>query len=246
MDVSGLRVIADERERKSGIPDLLSKIGVRTDIVTLRTGDYIVESSTAVERKSVRDLVSSVADGRLRDQCERLSGEFKNPILVLEGAAEEISGAVDNPFVFYAALARVVIDFGISLIQTPDATHTAKLLVSLGAREGARAGAVPRKVRKRPGAPLGDQQVGVLCSVPGIGEQLASRLLARFGTPLGAFSATAAELAQVEGLSAASAKRLRGIVRTRGAKRAPRRAAGASRGQKVTRASARAKRPPAS
>ena len=42
MKVSDLRIIIDEREKKSGIPKLLSSIGIKTEIKTLLIGDYIV------------------------------------------------------------------------------------------------------------------------------------------------------------------------------------------------------------
>ena len=42
MKVSDLRIIIDEREKKSGIPKLLTAIGINTEIKTLQIGDYIV------------------------------------------------------------------------------------------------------------------------------------------------------------------------------------------------------------
>ena len=68
MELAKLRIIVDEREKKSGIPDLLKSIGINMEIKTLPIGDYIVAPETIVERKSIHDLVSSVFDGRLYDQ----------------------------------------------------------------------------------------------------------------------------------------------------------------------------------
>jgi DNA excision repair protein ERCC-4 len=64
-----LRIVVDERERKSGIPDLLRAVGINIEMKTLQIGDYIVAPETVVERKSIKDLISSVFDGRLFDQC---------------------------------------------------------------------------------------------------------------------------------------------------------------------------------
>ena len=58
MRVEDLRIIIDERERKSGIPKLLKNIGVNVEIKTLPIGDYIVSHETVVERKSINDLIS--------------------------------------------------------------------------------------------------------------------------------------------------------------------------------------------
>ena len=50
MKIEELRIIVDEREKKSGIPKLLSAIGVKTEVKTLPIGDYIVAPETVVER----------------------------------------------------------------------------------------------------------------------------------------------------------------------------------------------------
>lgn len=56
------RVVADEREKASGVPEELSKLNVRVYFSRLPVADYVLSPELAVERKSVRDLVSSVYD----------------------------------------------------------------------------------------------------------------------------------------------------------------------------------------
>lgn len=51
-----------------------------------------------------------------------------------------------------------------------------------------------------------------LCSLPGIGEKFAVRMLEKFGTPLKVFTATTAELAKVEGLGDARAKKIKKVL----------------------------------
>ena len=198
MGVKNLRIVVDEREKKSGIPALLKSVGMNMEIKTLAVGDYIVAPETVVERKSIHDFVSSIFDGRLFDQCSRLKEHFQHPVLLMEGNVDEVDDVTDNPLVFYGAVSSVVLDFGIPVIPTPSAAHTAKLLVSMCARKEQARGPFLKKIKKS-----GDQQrqqLSVLCSLPGIGEKLAVRMLERFGTPLDALSATAADLAKVEGL----------------------------------------------
>ena len=131
MTLEKLRIIVDEREKKSGIPDLLKAVGVNIEMKMLPLGDYIVAPETVVERKTIHDLVSSIFDGRLFDQCARLKEHFQNPIILMEGNVDEIENITENPLVFYGALSSIAIDFKIPIIPTPDASHTAKLLVSL-------------------------------------------------------------------------------------------------------------------
>jgi DNA excision repair protein ERCC-4 len=213
VNLENLRIVVDERERKSGIPDLLKSIGLNIEMKTLPIGDYIVAPETIVERKSIRDLMASVFDGRLFDQCTRLKEHFEHPIVLMEGNVDEIEEITENPLIFYGAISTVVLDFKIPVIPTPSAAHTAKLLVSMCSRKDSAKGPYLKKIKKS--NDLEKQQLSVLCSLPGIGEKFAVRMLTKFGTPLKVFSATTSELSKVEGLGEARAKKIKKTLDTK-------------------------------
>ncbi len=213
MTLKNLRIVVDEREQKSGIPGLLKSIGMNIEMKTLPIGDYIVAPETVVERKSIRDLMASVFDGRLFDQCSRLREHFEHPVVLMEGNVDEIEEITENPLVFYGAISTVVLDFKIPVIPTPSAAHTAKLLVSMCSRKNTAKGPFLKKIKKS--SDLQKQQLSILCSLPGVGEKFAVRMLTKFGTPLSVFSATAAELSKVEGLGDARAKKIKKALDTR-------------------------------
>jgi len=208
--LENLRIIVDERERKSGIPELLKSVGLNMEMKTLPIGDYIVAPETVVERKSIRDLMSSVFDGRLFDQCSRLKEHFQHPIVLMEGNVDEIEEITENPLIFYGAISTVVLDFQIPIIPTPSAIHTAKLLVSMCSKKDSSKGPYLKKIKKS--SDLEKQQLSVLCSLPGIGDKFAIRMLEKFGTPLKVFTATTSELAKVEGLGDARAKKIKKML----------------------------------
>lgn len=212
MKLAQVRIVADERERKSGIPRLLDAIGVNVEVKTIPVGDYIVAPETVAERKSIHDFVSSVFDGRLFDQCSRLKTHFQHPVILLEGDVDELDHIVENPMIFYGALASAALDFGIPIIPTPNAIHTAKLLVSLSSRKGGPKGPFIKKIKKSDDVQA--QQLTSLSSLPGVGEKLASRMLEKFGTPLHVLTASTAELAKVEGLGQARARRIKKMLET--------------------------------
>ncbi|MFL6488167.1 MAG: ERCC4 domain-containing protein, partial [Nitrososphaera sp.] len=85
-----VRIVVDERERNSNIPELLKSAGAFIDFTQLKVGDYLVSSETAVERKTVRDLVSSIYDGRLFVQCSDLVKYYQKPLLVVQGNISEL------------------------------------------------------------------------------------------------------------------------------------------------------------
>jgi DNA excision repair protein ERCC-4 len=210
MKIETLRIVVDERERKSGIPDLLKAIGINLEVKTLPIGDYIVAPETVVERKSVSDLISSIFDGRLFDQCDRLKENFAHPIILMEGNVDEIDSLVENPFVFYGALSTIAIDFKIPIIPTSSASHTAKLLVSMCSRKDVTKGPFLKKIRKSDD--VQKQQLSVLCSLPGIGEKLAVRMLQKFGSPTRTLNASLSELSKIEGLGEARAKKIKQML----------------------------------
>ncbi|ABK76661.1 helicase-associated endonuclease for fork-structured DNA [Cenarchaeum symbiosum A] len=213
MDPPTHRIIVDERERRSGIPDLLKSVDINVEVKTLPIGDYIVAHETVVERKSLPDLISSVFDGRLYDQCDRLRENFEHPIILMEGNVDEIDDIIENPLTFYGAVSRIALDFKIPIIPTPSAAHTAKLLVSMCLKKDRAAGPFLKKIKKS--NDVQKQQLSSLSSLPGVGEKLAGRMLEKFGTPLRTFNASSAELSKVAGLGPSRAKKIRKMLDTK-------------------------------
>jgi len=206
-----VRIVVDERERQSGIPDELVRLKAMVDFAQLEVGDYIVAPDSAVERKSIRDLVKSIYDGRLFAQCSELVTHYAKPVLIIEGSNDMFEEVVDNPMVIYGALASVALDFRIAVIHTPSVSHTAKALVAMANRAfKGKPGPLLRKVKKS--NPVQIQQLSILASLPGVGDKLAKRLLVKFKTPIKALNASTAELARVEGMGYARASKLRKVL----------------------------------
>jgi len=103
-------IVCDERERASGVPQELALLGVITKFAMLPAGDYIVSPSTAVERKSVRDFVTSLYDGRLFKQVSELGRVYSNHILIVEGDPAEIASIAYNIKSYYGALSTGMLD----------------------------------------------------------------------------------------------------------------------------------------
>jgi len=205
-----MRIVVDEREKKSGIQGILKGIGISLEIKTLPIGDYIVAPETVVERKTISDLVSSVFDGRLFDQWNRLKEHYQFPILLIEGNIDEIEELTENQLVFYGAISSIALDFKIPVIHTPNASHTAKLLMSMCSRKDASKGPFIKKIRKS--NDVQKQQLSILCSLPGVGEKTAIRMLEKFGTPMRVLSSSTTELSKVGGLGEARAKNIKNTL----------------------------------
>ena len=190
------RIIVDERERPSGVPDELRSLGAFIEFRVLDVADYVV-GSYAVERKSVRDFVSSLYSGRLFDQAHRMGEAYGTSMLVVEGDLWEELRRIRNSRSLWGALISSVLDFGLNTFFTPDGKQTAQFLFTLGkgGRHTKGSGGPPIVVRKPRSQDLKRLQLSVLSSLPGIGPRMAGQLLGYFGSLRKVFSASMTEIA---------------------------------------------------
>lgn len=220
-----VRIVVDERERNSRIPKLLHQAGAFIDFAQLKVGDYIISSETAIERKTIHDLLSSIYDGRLFVQCSELVQHYSKPVLIVEGNILnllDIPAEIDNnrlkiqvdkiPQVF-EALSTIALGFRIPIIHTPSSEYTSQLLVTMvvkSLREGISNGPFLKKIKK--GNIEYIQQLSILSSLPNIGDKLAVRMLKKFLTPKRALNASVAELARIPGFGTLRAENIRRIL----------------------------------
>ncbi|THC87896.1 hypothetical protein EYZ11_012654 [Aspergillus tanneri] len=78
------RVVVDVREFRSALPSLLHGNNMIIVPCQLTVGDYILTPDICVERKSIRDLITSLRNGRLYNQAETMLQHYKNPLLLIE------------------------------------------------------------------------------------------------------------------------------------------------------------------
>ncbi|KAL9119638.1 MAG: hypothetical protein Q9187_003810 [Circinaria calcarea] len=78
------RVVVDVREFRSSLPSLLHGRSMIVVPCMLTVGDYVLSPTICVERKSVRDLISSFKNGRLFNQAETMLQHYKHPMLLIE------------------------------------------------------------------------------------------------------------------------------------------------------------------
>ncbi|MCJ1293664.1 hypothetical protein MMC34_005219 [Xylographa carneopallida] len=78
------RVVVDVREFRSSLPSLLHGRSMVVIPCMLTIGDYVLSPTICIERKSVRDLISSFKNGRLFNQAETMLQHYKHPMLLIE------------------------------------------------------------------------------------------------------------------------------------------------------------------
>lgn len=189
-------IVCDSREKPGRVPELLQRAGASVEMERLTTGDYLLSAAFAIERKTPTDLVDSLLNGRLTVQLEVLSASFEYAALLIEGDAWEGDRRLRSPM-----LARlyhwISLQPFVSVLYSPSAEYSARLLLRLAAMEQSRPASAPGVPRYTPPAPKTPEDV--LLALPGVGPSGSSRLLREFGSLRRVLCATEAELARVIG-----------------------------------------------
>jgi len=204
------RVVVDEREKASGVPDLLRELGLAIDYRMLETGDYIVPGY-AVERKQTRDFLRSLYSRRIFDQAQRLSETYENPVLVVEGDMTPLMAREIKPRAYWGALAALAFDYGLRVFFTANPAQTANLVYTLTRRRPL--GLKGPMVRRKPKAEdVEKMQLQIVSTLPGIGSRLADRMLNKLGTVRKIFAASMAELSAVKGVGKTKAHEITRVL----------------------------------
>ena len=210
-----IRIVADEREKASGVPDVLNELGFRVEFAQLQVGDYVLSHRTAIERKSLGDFVSSIYDGRIFKQVSELSSKFPRPILLVEGNVADDEKVAENPTIFYGVLASLITAYGVFTIFTDNYLNSAlaiKLLMEHLADERGKGPLITKPIKSQEPSL---QQLYFISALPGIGMKLARRLLETFKTPKAILTASIPELAKVEGVGRAKAVKIKKVLEER-------------------------------
>jgi len=207
-----VRVVADERERASGVPEELSKLNVRVYFSKLSVGDYVLSPEVAVERKSIPDLISSVYDSRIFIQASRIASAYAKPYLLIEGDSKEVERLTRNLKSYYGAIASVTLAYGLRVLFTANKTETAVAISEL--LRNVRARPVPHQMSETPprSKSFSQQQSYLVSSLPGVGRKLAERLLRKYGTPRRVMSLTQGELSLTPGIGWKRAERIKRLL----------------------------------
>ncbi|MCI0698849.1 helix-hairpin-helix domain-containing protein [candidate division KSB1 bacterium] len=205
-----LIIIADQRERASGIPRALSEKGLEVRMQRLEVGDYLLTPKIAVERKTTADFIQSIFDKRLFAQVGALRMSFPCPILLIEKCdtpSREIHpSAVRGAMLYVALLNRIPI------IHTENAADTVETLFAMAQlvhRETAQEFSLHSKRRSL--SPQKTQRY-ILETIPGIGPHLAKALLQQFGNLQAVFNAAPDDLMEVPGIGRSRAEKIRTLL----------------------------------
>jgi len=202
-------IISEYREKE--VLGHLKKMDARINEMSLEIGDFICSKNIAIERKSHSDFISSIIDGRIFVQIKNLKENFKKAIIIIEGS----SNREINDNVLKAALARLVVDNGVSLINTKNSNETAKMIYWISKKEQVENKQdVSFKVGKK-SKEKNVLQEQIISGLPGVSNVISQRLLEHFGSVENVITADEMELEKVEGVGKSLSRKIKKIIADR-------------------------------
>jgi DNA excision repair protein ERCC-4 len=196
-----MRIAIDDRERTFRVKTALRRKGnVEISIKRLPLGDYRVDDTLIVERKTLADFALSVRDCRLFTQVGRLTRQrAMRACLILEGTADRYSRLAIPMPAFQGALITVTLVFGLPVLRSATPEETADLIL-FAANQLQRREVRPPRRRYKKTSTIRRHQSLLLQSIPEVGPKRAEVLLEAFGSPALVASATIDEIETVEGI----------------------------------------------
>lgn len=206
---NSVRVYADKRERNSFVVNELKKKGIEVIEKQMDVADYVLSDSIGVERKTVKDFLSSLVDGRLFSQLMNLVISFEKPLLLLEGMQEELFTLRNiHRNAIIGALSSIALKFQIPIIYTKDEYETAEFLYIIACREQLSKNKTSSLRIRKKNLSFAEQQRFVVESLPLVGPKLAGELLEKFGSIKAIANASQKDLMKVKKVGEKKAKQI--------------------------------------
>ncbi len=188
-------IIADKREKRSGIIDILKEMGANVIEETLDAGDYLVSSRVCIERKRGDDFYKSLFSGsnktNLFDELIRLSDSVDTPILIMEDFKRIFRRKLDERIVssLYGSMASIVSSMNIPMVPTRNKDDTALFLYRIAKQQQqpSENRGIARRVPKR--MTMKQRQAFFLEGLFQIGLKKSQMILDEFDSPLKFFTA---------------------------------------------------------
>ncbi|MCL5405068.1 MAG: helix-hairpin-helix domain-containing protein [Candidatus Marsarchaeota archaeon] len=201
-------MVADQRERNAELLGRLQAYGISLKLETLDVGDYVISERLCLERKTVYDFESSIIDGRLFDQLNRMKKAYEFPLLVLEGSREEFRM---EHSVINGAIVAIYLNYGVPVITSFGPSDTADIIraIALQEQRGAREPSPKSGKRAFTEPQFMERVVG---NIPGVGPKLSRLLLSNFKSIKAIANAEVKDLMKVDGVGKKKAESIHNVL----------------------------------
>ena len=208
--MNDLKITVDYRETASGLTDLLKNSDALVEIAKLSFGDYIINDTITVERKTAEDFLKSIIDGRLFNQLSNLKKFCNHPILLIEGNPYETDHNFDRMAIKGAIVSTQTIWY-VPVIFSRTKEDSRDILLMISRQFGTCIDVVPLRGGYRPKR-IKSKQLYLLQGFPQVGPKLARRLILHFKSVSKIMNASVQALTEVDGIGIISAQKIREVL----------------------------------
>ncbi|MEM5832317.1 MAG: ERCC4 domain-containing protein [Candidatus Aenigmatarchaeota archaeon] len=205
LPLNELQIFADYRENEVII--FLEKLGVKVNIVKLDVCDFVY-NNIGIERKTFFDFISSILDGRIFEQANKMIETYEKRIIIVEGSGE-VERINEN---YYLSVLSYLVLNNISIVFTKSKMETAKLIYWILKKEKSGDKNYSSYKIKKKNEDLVEVQKRILSSFPGISTVLSDRIIKKFKSIKNFVLASEKDLMKVEGIGEKLSKKIKKIV----------------------------------
>jgi len=205
-----MKIRVDYREKASGIIDLLRREDISIEVGKVSYGDYIINESITIERKTAKDFLISIVDGRLFRQLSNLKKYCPNPILLIEGNPYKTELDFESNAIKGALISAQTVWY-IPTIFSQNKKDTKDVILMIGKQDETFVDVVSLRGGYRPKR-LKSKQLYLLQGLPKVGPMLAKKLLLHFKSVSRIRNATIEEFIEVDGIGRISAVKIREVL----------------------------------
>ncbi len=196
-------ILVDDREVRSGICDELNKLHLPFKILRLKTGDYVINKSVFIERKTTKDFMASLNDKRLFIQAKSLRKGGHRALMIIEGEHLPSRASIRG------ALCSLMVKFYLPVIRSRNITESVEFMNYIYSYSN---NVLPNNVyctfdfrTKRRETTLHER---ILLQLKHIGPSTSTALLSKFGSIGKILNATKKELLSVSGVGKSIAEEI--------------------------------------
>lgn len=214
---SDMHLKIDAREKAAGIDEYLKTLpDVSWEFTHLKAGDYLVDNTFLVERKTLPDFLLSIQDGRLFRQVFRMSGESRNGFIILEGIPADIQNTKMKRESIQGAVLYVSVFAGIPVLRSNGLQETVKLMAMASQKLASMKKPMEQAERlfryKKQYKQVKRSRIQLLQGLPGVGTKRALQILETFGSVRNFLLADTEQISKVKGLGKIMAEKIHRIV----------------------------------
>ena len=212
------KLIIDSREKSdlcAYVESEASRLNIPSEKQWIEIGDYVYRD-VCFEAKSTIDFLMSVINKRLWNQIDNMDRHFEHSIVIIHGSLHQL---VAYPkFVninipeqtllnkFYGAISKITLDTDTRVFWTESPKKAARLMTTICKMRPFNRDVIRPSLLKR--ITTDDLRIDMLCTIKGVSESKAKKIIERYGSVMEIGEATSGELTLIEGIGPTIAQRI--------------------------------------